>query len=257
MAKIGLLMLRDGQWEDRRIVPKLWIDSSLTAHARVSETEDYGRGWWLSRRVATLFEANGRGGQRISVLPVHNVVVVITGGGFEPGDIGSYLLAALRSDTALAEDPQGQARLADALRSIATSPQPHAVVQSAVAEQVSNRTYTLEENPLGIRSFAVEFSDSARAVLRMGLSDGRVLVQPLGMDGVYRVARDETGASSAGRGDWLPDGRFRAEFNRLARINRYSFDIAFRGDDVAIVASEPTELGTVSLRGTTPSTAPR
>lgn len=181
----------------------------------------------------------------------------MTGGGFEPGDIGSYLLAALRSDTALAEDPQGQARLADALRSIATPPQPHAVVQSAVAEQVSNRIYTLEENPLGIRSFAVEFSDSARAVLRMGLSDGRVLVQPLGMDGVYRVARDETGASSAGRGDWLPDGRFRAEFNRLARINRYSFDIAFRGDDVAIVASEPTELGTVSLRGTTPSTAPR
>ena len=257
MAKIGLLMLRDGQWENQRIVPKAWIDSSLTVHARVNEKEDYGLGWWLSRRVPTLFEANGRGGQRISVLPAKHAVIVTTGGGFEPGDIGGYLLTALRSDAALPEDPTGQARLAEALRSIGTPPNRHAVARSAVATRVSRRVYTLKENLIGIRSLAFEFSDTARAVLRLLLSNGTAFVQPLGLDGLYRVAADESGASSAGRGEWLPDGRFRVELNTLARINRYVLDIEFRGADVGIVASEPTELGTVTLRGTSRSPARR
>lgn len=250
MAKIGLLMLRTGQWDGRRIISKSWIDNSVIVHARVNENEDYGLGWWLSRRVATLFEANGRGGQRISVVPDKNVVIVMTGGGFEPGDLGGYFLKALRADTPLPEDSNGRARLAEVLRSISTPPVPRATVQSARARQVSRRVYTLQQNPMGIRSFAVEFSDSAEAVLRLGLTDGTELVQRLGLDGVYRVAADKSGASSAGRGDWLPDGRFRAEFNRLARINRFLFDIDFRGEDVAVVASEPTEFGTVNLRGT-------
>jgi hypothetical protein len=71
----------------------------------------------------------------------------------------------------------------------------------------------------------------------------------MGLDGVYRVISGENGAAAAGRGEWLPDGRFHAEFNRLARINRYFFDVEFRADRVLIVASEPTELGTVNLHG--------
>jgi CubicO group peptidase (beta-lactamase class C family) len=252
MAKLGLLMLQSGRWEDKQVLPKTWIENSVAVRARVNDNEDYGLGWWLSRRVPSLFEANGRGGQRISIVPNKNVVVVMTGGGFEPGDLGGYLLKALRADTPLPDDSNGRGRLAEALRSISTPPVPRAVAQSSVTKQVSGRIYTLQQNPIGVRSFAVEFSDSAEAVLRLGLSDGTELVQRLGLDGLYRVAPDKSGALSAGRGDWLPDGRFRAEFNRLARINRFLFVIDFRGDDVTIVASEPTEFGTVNLRGRAP-----
>jgi CubicO group peptidase (beta-lactamase class C family) len=255
MAKIGLLMLRRGQWGTRRIVSESWIDSSTSVHAAANENEDYGLGWWISRRLSTLFEANGRGGQRISVVPEKNIVVVMTGGGFEPGDVGAYLTKAVHAETALPEDAGGRARLAEALRSIATPPEPHVVVQPAMAKRVSRRVYTLEDNAIGIRSLAVEFSGSAQALLQLRLSDGTAFVQPLGLDGRYGMTIDQSGAASAGRGDWQPGGRLRIELNRLARINRFVFDIDFHGDDVAIVASEPTEFGTINLRGAARSKA--
>ncbi len=248
MAKIGLLMLQRGRWDEQQLLPQTWIDSSTTLRAHVNENEDYGLGWWLSRRMA-LFEANGRGGQRITVVPAKNMVAVMTGGGFEPGDVGRYLLAAVRADTALPKDANAQARLAAALDAITAGPQAHTVSHPAIEKDVARRTYTLDDNPLGIRTFAIEFSDSATATLRLRLTSGTVVVQPMGLDGVYRVISSENGAAAAGRGEWLPDGRFRAEFNQLARINRYSFDVEFRGDRVLIVASEPTELGTVNLHG--------
>ncbi|HKY22965.1 MAG TPA: serine hydrolase [Vicinamibacterales bacterium] len=247
MAKLGLLMLRNGRWADRQVVDAAWVERSRTAAAKVSHNEDYGAGWWVSKTVPTLFEANGRGGQRISVVPGKDVVVVMTGGGFEPGDIGRYLLAAIRADTPLPDNSQGRARLAQALRSIETRPPARSVAPPGI-DGVAGRVYRLEENSLRIRSFSVTFAEP-EAILRLGLTDGAELVQRLGLDGVYRMSEDETGAASAGRGDWLPSGRFRIEFNRLVRINRYLFDIEFRGDDVIIFASEPTEIGTVTLRG--------
>lgn len=256
MAKLGLLMLQGGRWADTQILPTTWADSSVTARAIVDQNESYGLGWWLSRRVPTLFEANGRGGQRISVVPERNLVVVTTGGGFEPGDIGGFLLRAVRADAALPEDPGGQIRLANALRLIAESPAPGAVTESATAKQVSRRVYSLAENALGVRSFSVEFSDSTVATLRLQLTSGQELLQTLGLDGQYRVTSDQSGAVSAGRGEWLPDGRFRIEFNRLSLINRYILDVEFGEDDVRIVVDEPTELGIVNLRGTSPRRGP-
>jgi CubicO group peptidase (beta-lactamase class C family) len=252
MAKLGLLMLHGGRWAGTQILPTTWIDSSVVTRAIVNDNENYGLGWWLSRRVPTLFEANGRGGQRITLVPGANLVVVMTGGGFEPGDIGGFIVRSVRAEAALPEDSVGQTRLANALRLIAAGPAPRAVTKSATAEQVSGRVYRLVDNPLGIQSLSVEFSDSTVGALRLRLTNGQELVQPLGLDGRYRVASDQNGAASAGRGEWLPDGRLRIEFNRLSLINRYVLDVAFRDDDIRIFASEPTELGTATLRGTAP-----
>jgi hypothetical protein len=249
MAKLGLLMLRGGRWMHRQILPAVWRENSVATRAAVNENENYGLGWWLSRRVPTLFEANGRGGQRISVVPDRNLVVVMTGGGFEPGDIGGFLLRAVRPDGPIPEDRPAQARLASVLRLIAASPPRRTVMESATAKRVSGHVYRLEENPLGIRSFSVEFPDSMVGQLRLGLVSGEALVQPLGLDGQYRLAFINGGAASAGRGEWLPDGRFRIEFNRLSLINRYLLDVEFLDRGVQIAASEPTELGTATLRG--------
>ncbi len=249
MARIGQLMLQRGRWDERQIVPTAWIDSSLMARAMPNQNENYGFGWWLSRRVPTLFEAIGRGGQRISVVPAKNVVVVMTGGGFEPGDIGAFVLRSVRADTALREDTDGEARLSEALRLIAMSPLPRAVTQSSTASKVSRREYRLVDNRLGIRSFTIEFSDSAVAIMRVQLTDGSALVQRLGLDGVYRVSSGEHGTASAGRAEWLADGHLRIEFNTLARINRYIMDAEFSGDSVRIAVTEPTEVGSVTLRG--------
>jgi CubicO group peptidase (beta-lactamase class C family) len=252
MAKIGLLMLRDGHWENQQVLSKDWIDSSVKNHFRANDSNDYGLGWWMPHRIPGLFEATGRGGQRISVLPEKDLVVVITGGGFEPYDIGQFITKAVRSDVALPDDPTNQRRLADALRRVAAAPAVRVAAKPTVPKGLSGRMYNLEKNPLGIRSFAVEFADPGASSLHLELENGAKVVQPLGMNGQYRLANVNDGAVSAGRAEWFQDGRLRIEFNRLSLINRFVIDAVFRDQDLELVVSEPTEFGTVHVRGVAP-----
>ncbi len=144
MAKLGLLMLRDGQWEGRQILPKAWVDRSVRSHSPANDSNDYGLAWWMPHAIPGLFEAVGRGGQRISVLPDKNVVVVMTGGGFEPGDIGRYLTRSIRSDAALPLDPANRTRLAHLLLEVAAPPARRAAAAPAPnAKRASGRVYEL------------------------------------------------------------------------------------------------------------------
>lgn len=249
MAKLGLLMLRDGRWAEQQVLPRTWIDSSVRNHFRANNDNDYGFGWWMPHRIPGLFEATGRGGQRISVRPEMNTVVVTTGGGFEPFDIGQFILKAVRSDAPLPADPANQLRLANALRQVAAAPARRAVAKPTAPKRLSGRVYNLEKNALGIRSLSVEFADSRASTLYLELANGEKLVQPLGTDGRYRLATVNGGAVSAGRAQWFEDEHLRIEFNRLSLINRFIIDIKFRDRDLELVVSEPTEFGTVTVRG--------
>jgi CubicO group peptidase (beta-lactamase class C family) len=92
-ARVGLLYLRDGVWNGRRILPPGWVDFGRTP-GRSSNADIYGAGWWLSpqegrgrpfsmlvdtgpRRDA--FRAQGFQGQVIAVIPSKDLVVVRLG----------------------------------------------------------------------------------------------------------------------------------------------------------------------------------
>lgn len=77
MAKIGLLMLRDGDWEGRRVVSRAWI---RRMSARSQTAMDYGYYTWINHVVESEpeFGAMGFKGQFITVLPERNAVIVMT-----------------------------------------------------------------------------------------------------------------------------------------------------------------------------------
>ena len=92
-GKIGLLVLNDGMWQGRQIVPAEWIRLSTRPHVVESEYYDYGyqwwyrsndkKPWWKERSVQVskepdLFTAMGAGGQFITVIRERNMVVVTT-----------------------------------------------------------------------------------------------------------------------------------------------------------------------------------
>ncbi len=80
MAKIGLLYLDGGKFEDQQILPAWWVDVS-TRPGRLSTHKIYGAyGYlWYSRPGGTdSFVAVGYGGQYIYVSPAYNTVIVIT-----------------------------------------------------------------------------------------------------------------------------------------------------------------------------------
>lgn len=92
MARVGLLLLQDGDWGAAQVVPAEWVHQSVQEHVRLSFNETWGRGygylWWLSEvpvagRVVRSFAASGAGGQVIAVFPDLEMVVVITGGNYD------------------------------------------------------------------------------------------------------------------------------------------------------------------------------
>lgn len=90
-AKFGYLYLRDGVWEDERLLPEGWIDFART-ETPADNANIYGAGWWITaygeeRTHAQTaktppwdaFHAGGHEGQTIWVVPSRDLVIVRLG----------------------------------------------------------------------------------------------------------------------------------------------------------------------------------
>jgi CubicO group peptidase (beta-lactamase class C family) len=90
LARIGLLMQRNGRWSDRQLLPKAWVDFVLTpftARNLNPKLEVPGGQWWLNRAAvgqqrpwpdapADTFAALGHWGQGLYVIPGAGLVIV-------------------------------------------------------------------------------------------------------------------------------------------------------------------------------------
>ncbi len=76
-ARFGLLYLRDGVWEGRRILPEGWVDYSRTPSAQSDGL--YGAHFWVIPGSLGLFSCQGAFGQRIMLSPKLDLVVVRLG----------------------------------------------------------------------------------------------------------------------------------------------------------------------------------
>ena len=88
MAKIGQLVLAGGLWNDHQIVPKPWIEASMTPRIDATGLYFYGYLWWLGRSLINGREVHwagalGRGGQSIRIVPELDLVVVVTAGYYQ------------------------------------------------------------------------------------------------------------------------------------------------------------------------------
>lgn len=81
-ARLGLLYMRDGVWDGRRILPQGWVDYARTpAPAQPTDTpRGYGAHWWLlDKDPYGTFFASGYLGQYIFVVPALDLIVVRSG----------------------------------------------------------------------------------------------------------------------------------------------------------------------------------
>lgn len=77
-CRFGLLAIRDGQWDGRRIVPDCWMAHGRTARSWEDEIL-HGAHWWTWDQDQMPFGAHGFEGQRIIAFPARDVVVVRLG----------------------------------------------------------------------------------------------------------------------------------------------------------------------------------
>jgi CubicO group peptidase (beta-lactamase class C family) len=249
MAKVGYLFLKNGRWEGHQIVSSRWVKEATRKHIDVPDGAGYGYQWWV-RDDPPRFEALGRAGQRITVLPSLDTVVVFTGGGFEPADVGAFIGAALRSDRSLPEDPTACAKLQDKIAA-ATSLPPALPVPDPppIALAVSGRQYTLDKNALGLLSIRFTFAGGDTAMLEMGLID-RLESHPIGLDGVYRVSRQDSGERPvAVSGSWLSGKEFTFTYNEFTSAQKTVGRALFEGDGISLKVSDPYNALDLTIAG--------
>jgi CubicO group peptidase (beta-lactamase class C family) len=79
-ARLGLLYLHDGRWEDEQVVPADWVEATIDPVA--NSDGQYGYQWWtydIDGVPAETFLAEGIDGQFIYVIPSLDLVVVRNG----------------------------------------------------------------------------------------------------------------------------------------------------------------------------------
>ncbi len=90
LARVGLLMVRDGRWQDRQLLPQDWVAFNREPFAGYKAGQDEavpGGHWWLNRAIAgapspwpaappDTFAALGHWGQALYVIPSQKLVIV-------------------------------------------------------------------------------------------------------------------------------------------------------------------------------------
>jgi len=84
-AKFGWLYKQGGNWNGQQIIPKIWVDASLSKQLDVPEDspENYGYLFWYKKynsggKSHDAFYCSGNGGNKIIIFPQLPVVMVIT-----------------------------------------------------------------------------------------------------------------------------------------------------------------------------------
>jgi CubicO group peptidase (beta-lactamase class C family) len=107
LARIGYLVLRNGKWGDKQVVPSAWITemtrpySSGSALYFANYGSKYGYFWWLFPETrngsgAGVWAGSGTGGQWLFVVPSQDLVIALTASSGDGLDLLYAVLAGVR-----------------------------------------------------------------------------------------------------------------------------------------------------------------
>jgi CubicO group peptidase (beta-lactamase class C family) len=77
LAKFGYLFLNNGTWDGQQIISEEWVNVSTSSHTLFGDYQGYGYQWWTLPNFG-VYNAAGRNGQFIFVVPDEDMVVVFT-----------------------------------------------------------------------------------------------------------------------------------------------------------------------------------
>ena len=97
LAKIGLMMLRGGEWNGKKVVPGAYLGEATRSRFEVGNIQKFGYLWWsgffkIRGRVFDYVQASGYGGQMLHLVPDLDLIIVFQSWS---RDEGSDILAPL------------------------------------------------------------------------------------------------------------------------------------------------------------------
>lgn len=90
-AMMGELILAEGGWNGREVVPKPWLEAAFRPAVPIGDGVDYGRHWYLGEALVSgaprrWIGAFGNGGQRLWVMPQAGLTVAVLAGNYNAPD---------------------------------------------------------------------------------------------------------------------------------------------------------------------------
>lgn len=94
LALFGQLMLQNGRWGDRQLIPKVWVNESTTSYSDAGSSGGYGYMWWVAVDGTHFpgvalpkgsYSARGYRGQYLVVIPEWDMVVCHRVNSFQKG----------------------------------------------------------------------------------------------------------------------------------------------------------------------------
>jgi CubicO group peptidase (beta-lactamase class C family) len=249
MAKLGYLWLNKGLWEGKQIVSRQWVEDSIKPHMKTGD-DDYGYGWWIATDEPAAYNAVGRGGQRIIVVPGLNLILVTTGGGYNFTQIEPWLRSALADiSKTLPANPEGLAKLKTAVSAVVQPPAPKTVVLPQIAKTISGKTIAFGPNPFDWESMTLVFNNTAEFTLNLKLKGGEVVHWPVALDGVYRFFAGQYGLPMGLRATWADPNTLAVEYDNIANNDHALLRFRFEGNRVMAQVQETDHEGSATLEG--------
>lgn len=152
LAKFGLLLLNEGNWNGMQLLPQSWVEEMTSCQVDIPNGDDYGFQMWMCDYPGAS-RADGAYGQYIIVIPDKDMVITVTqcltgDGGKERSYIWNTLLPYV-SDAPLKETNPNKWKK-KWQRYI--HPLPKGKRSSAALKQFQSREFFLDENSLEWKS---------------------------------------------------------------------------------------------------------
>jgi len=240
IAKLGYLYLHGGEWNGKQIVPRDWVNMSITPPAGTrTDPGGFGIEWGATNGAnGRQYGGTGRGGQSLIVWPDLDVILVSTAGG-NAGQLPALIRQAIKSDRPLPENTVAAAHLRAASVAAATAPAPVAVTPlPPIAATISGKVFQFPVNPSRIDSLALTFDKSGTAWVDLKYY-GEPLRMPLALNGVYPVGPNGPfRLPAAAMGNWTSATDFLLDVNFIANINHYTLAIHFTPEQTMEVTAD-------------------
>jgi hypothetical protein len=186
----------------------------------------------------------GRGGQRLFILKEKNVVRVVTGGGFDAGDIDNLILESIKSYD---KNQTHNGELKKEVDSIQVADTKH-IDANGFSPVMLGKTFHLEANELEWNT--IRFTQRNKEYyLVIGFADGSKEEHPIGMGNQYKISSEHVfGLPTAVRSFW-DNNKLIVDYNELCRINFYRLTFYFNKDSIDFNIQDLTNKRNALIKG--------
>ena len=182
LAKFGQLLLQQGLWNNKQLIPKEWVKEATTfkietpapTNNQPKELSDWSQGYcyqmWRGRNNTVRLD--GMAGQFVILIPDKDAIVVLTANARNTQDeinlVHNYLIPAIKSDKPLPTNSGLYSELQKRQAALSIKLPASSLSQPELEAKISGREFMLSDNNYNIQSvyFAFRNGDCTFALKR-------------------------------------------------------------------------------------------